>query len=373
MIKKVLLIFFIIGLGLFVSGCIDDEFTAEQIAEKLQEKQANIEDYSATVHMTVSVADQVQETEYEIFQKEPDKSKTITLKPEEEAGSVTVYNGKKMWIYDSKTNIVKILETPETNGAAKIDDYATFIAEMLNESSVSMEGTETIDDRETYVIDLKPKKNISDTVLAVNMTVWVDVETWMPLKIEMIHEDANQPSKATIEYRNFKVNTGISDEEFEFEIPEGAQVKDLGSFEDTLPVQMTLEEVQQKSQSDLLVPSYIPEGYEFQTAMLLNNSVQDPDIQESVRFLYLSNNGSMIISEEFYDIENVSITIIEKGERVDINGNEGVFSTKYDKSRTLLWNVGNARMSISAFLDEEEILKIARSMEVPNSIIENEL
>jgi hypothetical protein len=136
---------------------------------------------------------------------------------------------------------------------------------------------------------------------------------------------------------------------------------------------MTLEEVQQKSQSDLLVPSYIPEGYEFQTAMLLNNSVQDPDIQESVRFLYLSNNGSMIISEEFYDIENVSITIIEKGERVDINGNEGVFSTKYDKSRTLLWNVGNARMSISAFLDEEEILKIARSMEVPNSIIENEL
>ena len=110
---KLLFVLFLICVAFFSSGCIDEGITANQIAEKMQEKQANIEDYSTIMHMTVSFGDQVQEMEYEIIQKNPGTSKMVVMQPEELAGFITVCNGEKMWMYEPNTNSVRILEVPE--------------------------------------------------------------------------------------------------------------------------------------------------------------------------------------------------------------------------------------------------------------------
>jgi len=43
----------LISSAMVVAGCIDEDLSAEQIAEKMQQKQDSIEDYSYTVYMTM--------------------------------------------------------------------------------------------------------------------------------------------------------------------------------------------------------------------------------------------------------------------------------------------------------------------------------
>ncbi|WP_269848347.1 LolA family protein [Methanosarcina horonobensis] len=98
---------------LFISGCTGD-LSAEEIAKQMQEKEANIQDYSYTMQMTSYFGNQTQESEVRTLQKKPDKMKTITIKPEEEAGTIVVSDGEFIWTYDPKTNTVTKMEMPDT-------------------------------------------------------------------------------------------------------------------------------------------------------------------------------------------------------------------------------------------------------------------
>ena len=192
------------------------------------------------------------------------------------------------------------------------------------------------------------------------MNVWIDKETWMPLKIEIITEEEYQ---SIIEYRNFKVNTGITDEEFEFEIPEGAEVIDIGDFENILPQKMTVKEVQDASKFDIIMPSYLPEGYEFNYAMLTNNTIGVPNLEEAVTFTYSNSENVFIISEKFYEGEKRIDSIMGNNESVFINDVEGKLYTMYGDSKMLQWEIDNAMISISGFLEKDELIKIAESMD----------
>lgn len=49
---KILFILIFISLALFASGC-EEKLSTEEIATKMQEKEASLEDYSCTIHTTV--------------------------------------------------------------------------------------------------------------------------------------------------------------------------------------------------------------------------------------------------------------------------------------------------------------------------------
>ena len=355
---KILVVAFLLCIAIFNSGCIDGELNADEIAEKMQEKQANIEDISATVHITTSMNDKVQEMEYQMIQKNPNKMRSVVVMPEEMAGQTTVSDGVTMWMYEPAANKVTIIEMPETPDASEMD-YSNFIGSILNESHVLMEGTDELDGRDTYILTLEPKENESLDVSLPDMKVWVDKETWTPLKIEMGIEDEYQ---SVIEYRNFEVNTGISDEEFEFIIPEGAEVVDVGDFENLLPVEITLEEAQNISDFEILVPSYVPEGYELDNVMLSNNTLAS-NVKESITLIYSSDEYKIILSENFYEGEQDQNSLMIESETVSVNGAEGNLYSMYDDSSMLQWETDNAIISISGPLDKTEVIKIAESME----------
>ncbi len=370
--KKALLALFLIGLSIFISGCVDDELTAEQIAEKLQEKQANIEDYSATVHMTASADGQVQEIEYEVVQKMPDKSRSVVVEPDEQAGIVTVCNGENVWVYDPANDAV-ITDSPESTDTSAVDytgipaiDYTSFISGMLNESHVSIGGLERIDDRDAYIISMVQKDNSSKGGPVIDGKMWIDKETWMPVKIEMARDDGYQ---VIVEYQNFKVNTGISDEEFEFEIPEGANVFDLRRR----PVKMTFEEAQDISEFEMLVPSYIPEGYEPDNVQFSNDSLVTGR-KESFTLIYSSEEHNIAISEYFYEEGKDSSSLpMKEGEKVFVNGAEANLYAMDGDNKWLEWKTEYVTIHIRGPLDTEEIIKIAESMDVPTSIVKNEM
>ena len=355
---KIVFVLFLVCITLFNSGCIGEDLTADQIAEKMQEKQANIEDTSATVHTITSIGDKVQETEFTMIQKNPNKLKSVATMPEEIAGQISVSNGEKMWTYDPTSNQVTILALPETAEDFEMD-YASAIGSLLNETDVSLLGTEEVDGRDTFVLMLDSKED--DGPLSSDIKVWVDEETWTPLKIKMGTEDTYQ---IIVEYRDFEVNTGVSDDVFEFEIPEGAEVIEIDDFDDLLPVDMTLEEAQDASEFEILVPLYMAEGYELDHVTYSDNSLT-AGLKESVTLFYSNDEELILVSESFYESEKYSnpLSSMMESETVSINGVEGDLYSMYGDSIMLQWESGDVMMSISGTLDTSEIVQIAESMQ----------
>jgi hypothetical protein len=277
--------------------------------------------------------------------------------PEELAGQTTVSNGDTMWIYDPVNDQVTVMEIAELSNDISEIDYASAIGRILNETDVSLLGMETIDERDTFILLLVPKEN--ESLYGSGMKVWVDEDTWTPLKIEMGTEETYQ---IVIEYSDFEVNTGISDDEFEFEIPEGAKVIEFDDLEDLLPVKMTLDEVQDISEFEILVPSYVPVGYELDHLTYSDNSLVS-NLKESVTFLYSNDEERILVSENFYEGEKDanSFSIMES-EIVYVNGEEADLYSMYGGSLMLQWETDDAIISISGSLERDEIIKIAESM-----------
>ncbi len=215
--------------ALFVSGCTE-ELSAEKIAEQIQEKEDSIQDYSYTMQMTSYFGEETQESETRVLQKKPNKSKAIAIEPEEEAGTIAISDGEFMWTYDPKTNTVIKMEMPNTPVLGEID-YVGIISELLNETEVSLLGMEEIEGRPAYLLKTSPKEEGEGIQLVAEMKLWVDKETWMPLRYEMYNSDGDLVIE--LEILDLEINTGIPDSEFVFEVPEGATLKtvDLDSFE----------------------------------------------------------------------------------------------------------------------------------------------
>ncbi|KAF5419225.1 MAG: Outer membrane lipoprotein-sorting protein [Candidatus Methanocomedens sp.] len=348
------LVLLLISSAIFVTGCIDDELDAKQIAEKMQQKQDSIEDYSYTMYMTMEFGGQKIETEADMMYKKPNKLKTVQTQPAEMAGSVTVSDGETMWLYDAQQNTVMIMElseTPEQNDP----DYLQLIEMMMNESDFSLAGIEEVDGRTSYVIDMSPKDESDDLGILGDMKVWVDKETWMPLKMDM--KDADGNPMYSMEYRNFQTNTGISDDEFQFEVPEGAKVQTLNMDELLMPQAMTLEEAGEEATFDILVPSYLPDGYEFDNAMVIQGFV------ETVSLTYKNGDEGLGISEIVFEDEPQTSQIMDSAEVVSINDVEGKLVTIYDDHKMLQWEIGNIQLKLSGSLDKEELIQIAESMQ----------
>ncbi len=348
------LVLLLISSAIFVTGCTDDELDVKQIAEKMQQKQDSIEDYSYTMYMTMEFGGQKMETEADMMYKKPNKLKTVQTQPAEMAGSVTVSDGETIWLYDAQQNTVMIMElseTPEQNE----QDYLQLIEMMMNESDFSLAGIEEVDGRTTYVIDMSPKDESDDLGMLGDMKVWVDKETWMPLKMDM--KDADGNPMYSMEYRNFQTNTGISDDEFQFEVPEGAKVHTLNMDEVLMPQAMTLEEAGEEATFDILVPSYLPDGYEFDNAMVIQGFV------ETVALTYKNGDERLGISESVFEDEPQTSQIMDSAEVVSINDVEGKLVTIYDDYKMLQWEIGNIQLTLSGSLDKEELIQIAESMQ----------
>ncbi len=357
---KSLFVFLLIFSAFLSAGCVDDQISAEEIAEQMQQKNDLIEDSSFTLYMTMSLMGQESVMEQEMIQKK-EKMRSVTKQPAEQAGTIVVSNGETMWTYDPQQNSVLVMEMPDIDLDQEIN-YVDLIANFLNESDVSFSGMEKIDGRDTFIMILEPKEEVpSAGPFTGNIKVWVDEETWMPLKYDMYDTDGNVI--VSVEVRNLQVNAGISDEVFEFEIPEGAEVSTINMNEFALPEEMTLEEAQEKADFEILLPSYIPEGYEFDHALLFDNSefASGKQVMQRVTLLYTNSDSRLHITEVFYESGFPGPTEFSVSENVDVNGSPGDFVEVYG-TNMLRWDVDDIELMISASLDKDELVEIAGSM-----------
>ena len=188
--------------------------------------------------------------------------------------------------------------------------------------------------------------------MGIRYSMLVDSENWMPLKMEMF--DKNDKLMTSIEYRDIKFNTGIPDSEFEFKVPEGAKVvtRELPAP----PKKMMLEEVRKEVNFTVLTPSYLPEGYAFESATVFKY-----DAKEIVSLTYQKGSENLMFSEKQRDDANPPPDFGDV-EKVSINGVEGKMMSGFGESKMLTWNNGKLELMLSSPLGKEDLVKVAGSI-----------
>jgi outer membrane lipoprotein-sorting protein len=341
--------------AVLLTGCVDQmsEMSADEIASMMEAKQESIEDFSATMVMTSSFGGEDMTMRATMVTKPPDKSRVEYTEPAELAGTVMVTNGSTMWMYDPAKNRVTKMALPEDMPSEM--DYTELVKNLLDENDISLEGIEDIGGRSTYVIKATPK-NETERGLFSNTRVWVDRENLMLLGMEMYDKDDNLISK--VEYRDITFNTGIPDSNFIFEAPAGAEVVET-SFEDMMPKEMTLDEARANLTFDLRVPSYLPDGYEFDHVMMFGDVFGDG--QEMVSLYYTNGDERLHLTEWVGDDTEQHESMMGDPEVVSINGTDGEFVSMFGMN-VLQWSADGIDYSLSGGLEKDELVNVAESL-----------
>ena len=341
--------------AVLLTGCVDQmsEMSADEIASMMEAKQESIKDFSATMVMTSSFGGEDMTMRATMVTKPPDKNRIEYTEPAELAGTVMVTNGSTMWTYDSAKNQVTKMALPEDMPSEM--DYTELVKNLLDENDISYKGTENVGGRSAYVIDATPKDG-GEIGIITRMRVWVDRENWMLIGIEVYDKDDNLFSK--VEYRDIMFNTGIPDSEFIFETPEGATVVET-SLEDMIPKEMTLEEARADLTFDPKTPSYLPEGYEFDHAMLLGDLYGSE--QEIVSLKYTNGSGILHLRECVSDGSGQLEPAMGEPEVVSINDTGGEFTSMFGRN-SLWWSADGIDYSLSGAIEQDELVTVAESL-----------
>lgn len=190
------------------------EETAQEILEKVRKKYDSFTDARLTF---------AQRTRFEMSKLEQTVEGTLVLKKSNkyrvEYGDRTIVtDGSTVWSYSAANNQVLVdyfkqderSLTPERllTGSPK-DYYATVV------------GHEKLDGLETAVLKLVPK---DDQAFVQSLRLWVNVSTWLIRKAEVIDVNGKETSYSV---KDIRLNTGIADASFTYQIPEGVEVVDL--------------------------------------------------------------------------------------------------------------------------------------------------
>ncbi len=355
-LKSILVLTFI-AVALFASGCTEKNLSAEEIATQMMEKQNSTQDYSYTIHMTSYLEGKAEESEIKTMSKKPNMIKSIATEPGKENQTVFVSDGEFMWSYTSDTNTVTKMKLPKVSEPEK-SDYINAIGKFLNDTNVTLLGVESVDRRTTYLLETTPKETDGNYGPIYKIKIWVDKETWMPLRSELYNSDGNLTMKS--EVRDMKVNSGISDSEFKFEIPKGAKIKDLGEIKP--PEELSLKEAGERVSFKILTPEYLPEGYAFNNSMVCNNSEFSSDqVFETVELVYTKEKARIALTETVYENQSSDTKDRDEGEDININGIEGKYISIMD-TKMLTWKLGNVDLILCTSLKKDEMLKIAESI-----------
>lgn len=303
-------------------------------------------------------------TVVEMWQNGLQQTRNVTLEDSYgTAGTVEVRNGDDMWFYYPGDNSYSHFELSDTPSAEEMGGQMTqMVEQMLERTDISYLGSGEVARRETHELKFMPREGEDNLgVMPGETTISVDSETSYPLKIEIKSEEFGT---MTMQYREIEFNPDFAPDTFTFVPPEGAEEIEMGMLDIE---ELTLEEARTKAPFALLEPTSLPEGFEFESAQLYQMPENEEMSGVSIILTYKNGSDELTIGE-FYSPENKS-SISEIGGRemeskkVTVRGQEGYSMEVGMGMRGLIWVENELEMSLFGSLSEEEMLKIAESME----------
>lgn len=317
----------------------------ETIADELEDRNSNIEDIQGERVTTIENGNSTDRIVTEVVERPPLESRQEIIESSSEwqsEGDVIVNTGEKVISYNSEKNTVTEFEI-EFDRDSEATPFASqeMIAEALNDSEISYEGTDTVADRDVHVIELTDDETDGTT------TLWADQEFWYPLKYETTMGQGDRQVTTTMTYEEVTFNEDVDDDAFEFEPPANATVEE---FEP--PETQSLEsaaDVDAATPYEFVEPD-LPERFSFTEATIteagdsVTTLVSYEAVDETVRFS-LTNNTDRDLT----------------GESTEIGDTEGTVS-ELSGQTTVTWDCNGLRYSLSGELDREILIDSAASV-----------
>jgi outer membrane lipoprotein-sorting protein len=341
----------LVMLSLFIGGC-QSRPTAEEIVAKMQEVEASIDDAHAVVEFDAQAEGMDLDLVVEMWEKRPNKFRAEVLEASEDdlVGAVSVTDGQQVWLYHPGENEVVVGELGEMEGPTSphemIHLMEGMIQQVLDTCDVELVGEEDVTGVATYKLEFTPKED-GESVLppGSKATLWVEQDRWIVLQA---HLSGGILGEGWVRVHSFEFNAGVPDNVFQFEIPAGVQVTDI---EDKQPQSLTLDEALAQAEFTMLVPAYLPEG----ATLIEVFSVDDAFVLR-------------------YDHSEVSFTIVQRssspageppiGEEVAVRGQTATLITDEGLGKSFLaWTEGGVDITIAGQISQEEIVKVAESLQ----------
>ena len=342
--------------ALLLSACQSGP-TAEEIVARMKEVQASAEDAHAIVDFSVSAQTMEMDFTVEMWEKSPNKFRLEVLEDSEArfAGAVSVTDGNQVWMYDPGENEVVTGPVGEFGVDEPLDPRQVIelmqgmIDQVLDHSDVELDGEEKLDGVPTYRLMFTPKEGEESNLpmpLRGDATLWVEQDSWVALQA---HFEGSAVGDGWMRVRSYEFDGGVPDERFQFEVPEGAIVR---TIEEVQPTPMTLDEALADAAFSLRAPTYVPED-----ATLID---------------VFKIDGAYVFR---YDHSAISFTIVQgtseiagqlpAGEtsEVSVQGEVGSLVTDGLGHAFLSWSEEEVTITIAGQVSQEEILKIANSLQ----------
>jgi outer membrane lipoprotein-sorting protein len=345
-------------LSLLLTGCQSGP-TAEEVVAKMKEVEASIEDAHGVLEVSIQAQGMDQDVVVELWEKMPNKFRAEVLEASDSelVGTVSVTDGSQAWMYNPSKNKAIVGELSELEMEGELDPgqmiqmMEGMIQRVSDTSEVELLGEEEVSGVATYKLEFTPKEDAEETILPVGSvaTLWVEQERWIVLQAHLI---SDMFGEGWMRVRSFEFNTGIADEQFQFEVPAGAEVTQL---EDLEPTSITLDEAREQADFALLVPAYVPEG-----ATLID---------------VLSVNGAFVL---YYDHAETSFTVMQgtspemgldrsnpQGQttEVTVRGQAGTLITDDQGNTFLTWEEDGVTITIAGHISQDQVLQVAESLQ----------
>lgn len=204
----------VLAVGIVMSGVASGAETAQEILEKVKAKYDGIADGELKFSQQVkfSMANIEQRVNGTLFFKKENKYRV------ELDAQTIVTDGETVWSYSASNKQVLIDRfksdertlTPERILTAAPSDF-----------SAAVLGKEKIGKIDATVLKLVPRDEQS---LIKTMKLWIDDSDWMMMKVELT--DVNG-KVTTYSVTDIRLNIGLPDSRFKYQIPEGTDVVDL--------------------------------------------------------------------------------------------------------------------------------------------------
>lgn len=263
---------------------VSSEPDADALVEEVIENHGGVETVQATRVSTyemdhLETGTTTEETVEEIWMELPDRSRTEHVESDHDPiWDVQVVDGSTAKKYDTDEEAMLVDE----NRSA---DAITFHPERVDtEFDVAYVGTDTVDDRDTHVVELTPSTDeaaisvlVGETEYAISgssneaknvtrtTTWWIDTEAGFPIK-EQIESEYHDPDEHAVEhdrsvrtatYENVTFDEPIDDAQFTVDPPGQPDV-----YEPAQPfVVSTIEEADDRTPFDLQVPD-VPDRFD---------------------------------------------------------------------------------------------------------------
>lgn len=189
--------------------------TPDEVVKRIKESREKIKDFSADLlqEKKLSLLKEKVVSKGRVRFKMPDKIFIEFFHPE---ASQMVYDGKTFLLYFKEE---KMAERYQVQGNPMVEKFLLFSRDPFQERLAQWR---ILEDRASFLtLEILPK--VKDSFF-VKTSMWISKKDWMMTGMELVEKNGDT---TTFRYSNIKINTGLSDFDFQIQLPKDVKITEI--------------------------------------------------------------------------------------------------------------------------------------------------